>query len=70
MFKSEEVRRVVDRRMNTYIKKLQEKNPEMDEETIEKKKNRKRTALINDHKVIFQAFNGAKFDNHFVFKSK
>ena len=30
----------------------------------------KRKSLIRAHRVIFQAFNGAKFDNNFIFKSK
>jgi hypothetical protein len=64
---SQSVEKKVESELNTWIKQNRSK--------YELKKfssaiRKQRTILLNAHKCVFYSFNGAKFDNQFIFKSK
>ena len=49
---------------------IEEELQEELDELLDKKIKIKRSKLTNNHKAIFYAHNGSKFDNQFIFKSK
>jgi deoxyhypusine synthase len=66
---SEKVRQKVDRLLNYWLEWYEEEHLDADEKMIEKAVDKKRKELIRAHKIIIYAFNSAKYDNNFVYKS-
>ena len=68
--KSEEIRPVVEKRLESWSKWYHQENHNVDEDTFKKAVKRKRKELAKANKIILYAHNGANYDNHFIFKSK
>jgi hypothetical protein len=64
---SQSVEKKVESELNTWIKQNRSKyEPNKFSSAIRKQ----RTILLNAYKCVFYSFNGAKFDNQLIFKSK
>ena len=65
-----EIDDVVNEKLGQWFQIYKEQHPKMSEVTLEKEKKRRRSQLLECHRLILYAYNGSRYENQFIYKSK